>query len=58
MKPIKIHIDKKDIDKVEKSKVRELQKNDGMFDGRFKTKSVKSAKEYRRKPKHRGKGYE
>lgn len=58
MKPIKIHIDQTDIDKIGKSKVRELQKTDGMFDGRFKTKSVKSAKDYRRKPKHRGRGYE
>lgn len=58
MKAVKIHIDKKDVDKLQKSKLREEQKQEGMFDGRFKTKSVKSAKEYKRKPKHRGKGYE
>ncbi len=52
MKPIKIHISKKDLTKIKKSSLREEQKSDGMFDGRYKTKSVRSDKEYRRKPKH------
>lgn len=58
MTNIKIYIDKKEVDQQYKSYVREDQKQSGMFDGRFKTKSVKSAKEYRRKPKHKGQSYE
>ncbi len=39
--------------KIQISALREEQKTDGFFDGRFRTK-VKGTSQYKRRPKHRG----
>lgn len=48
----KSKITQEDINRIEKSKVREDQKEQGFFDGRFRTRSEESKKAYKRKPKH------
>jgi len=44
--------------KINLSAVREEQKADGFFDGRFRTKTKGSATEYNRRPKHRGRNWD
>ena len=51
-------IDKEDIHKINVSKTREDQKQAGMFDGRFRTRSEKDKTKYTRTQKHRGKGWD
>ena len=53
-KKAKDKIDKEDLHRIAISKNREDQKEQGMFDGRFKTKSEKDKTKYDRKDKHKG----
>jgi hypothetical protein len=48
-----MQITKSQLIKIETAKIRELQVQDGMFDGRFITKVMKTKKTYKRKPKHK-----
>lgn len=45
---------KYDQHKMKRTQIRSQQVADGMFDGRFKTKSIPSKKQYTRKDKHKG----
>lgn len=49
------NITKEDLAQIEKSAVRAEQKEQGVFDGRFATKSIPSKKAYSRKKKHKKK---
>ena len=44
--------------KIQMSALREEQKADGFFDGRFRTRAKGSAGGYKRHLKHRGKGWD
>lgn len=55
-KPIQISKEKLHEQRI--SGMRELMKQDGMFDGRFNTRTEKSKMVYSRKEKHRGKGFD
>lgn len=45
---------KYDQHKMKRTQVRHQQVSDGMFDGRFNTKTIPSKKQYTRKDKHKG----
>ena len=53
-KKTKDRIDQEDLHRIAITKNREDQKEQGMFDGRFKTKSEKDKTKYDRKDKHKG----
>lgn len=48
----KKRITKEDIDGIEKSAVREERKEQGAFDGRFRSKVIPSKKKYKRRKKN------
>jgi Fic family protein len=48
-------ISKEDLMKIERSAVREEKKEQGFFDGRFRTRSVNDRSKYDRKVKHKNK---
>jgi len=54
---MKTTITKEDLRKIESSAVREEQKRQGFFDGRFVTRTEDTKKRYTRKDKHRNKPY-
>ena len=50
-------LDKNQLHSLEISRIRDEQKTQGMFDGRFKTKSVRLKNKYTRKDKHKNQKY-
>jgi hypothetical protein len=52
---MKTTITKEDLRKIESSVVREEQKRQGFFDGRFVSRTEESKKKYSRKEKHKNK---
>ena len=52
---MKTTITKEDLRKIESSAVREEQKRQGFFDGRFVARTEESKKKYTRKAKHKNK---